>query len=53
MNELVFVSPKKRKLFGPKKLRGYFWARNSFKKCFLTEGCSVQRRKFFLPVAAQ
>ena len=36
MNELVFVSQKTRKLFGPKKLRGYFRAQNSFEKCFLT-----------------
>ena len=35
MNELVFVSQKTRKLFGPEKLRGYFRARNSFEKVFL------------------
>ena len=45
MNKLVFLSQKTRKLFRPKKLRGYVWAR-IFRKVFLKKKIpkgSVQR----------
>ena len=40
MNELVLVSQKTRKLFGPKKLRGYFPGAKFFRRVFLNRKCS-------------